>query len=106
MCDGSSCHVFKTGYCIKCPLDVFRDMREKEATQQDINKFHFCCIMGGTKYEMDNGDKVDCDDAFRTTGGNPPGAFNATNHAFAALKPEYECDAESKVAADAMIKVS
>ena len=109
-CEGNTCHVFKTGYCIKCPQNVFRSRHEEEATQEDINKFYSCCIMGGATYTKDDATVEDCHEDFRTTGitdpVRPPGAFNATNDASAALKPEYRCDTDSQTAADAMMKAS
>jgi len=105
-CEGDTCYVFKVGYCIKCPRDVFRKDKERDATQEDISKFYNCCVMGNQKYTRDNGSQQHCDSAFRT-GVYAGGAFTATNNPTAELKPQYKCDDEDDVAAaEAMMKIS
>jgi len=102
-CVGDTCHVFKTGLCIKCPKNVFRDDKEQKAEQEDINKFYDCCIMGRTRYRQGssgNASQSNCRSEFRNTDEGPPGAFTEINSATATLKPSYRCwdGSESDVA--------
>jgi len=100
-CTGDVCHVFKTGYCIKCPGDVFRESQEQQATKEDINKFYQCCVMGGDTYKKDDDSTANCHSAFRDGG-----AFTAYNNASAVLKPDYICTGEDREKAEAMMKAS
>lgn len=91
-CVGSSCYVYKQGYCIKCPRKVFRRKSEDEANRDDFSKFYNCCIKGATHYfHSHTGEDKICDSAFRNTDEGPPGAFTEINSANAMLKPSYRC---------------
>jgi len=96
-CVGSKCFVFKQGFCIKCPQEVFKSTRESHADSDDYIKFSQCCVHGKWNYIAANGTMFKCHADFRSkkdSHGNyegPPGAFTAKNSADAKLKPSYQC---------------
>ena len=97
MCSGTSCHVFKVGMCIKCPGPVFQSKAEQDVTQQDINKFVNCCVLGHSKETKSKGKKTNqmshCPSGWSSTdaNGNTVGAFTAFNTASSTLKESYRC---------------
>lgn len=51
LCDDGGCSVFKSGYCVKCPGNVFASKLQREATPEELGKFFDCCVMGQSTYK-------------------------------------------------------
>jgi hypothetical protein len=92
-----SCEVFKTGLCIKCPVNVFQSNKFQEATYAELSKFARCCVRNEaqyTEYEQDRpGSPTTIDPNTDCPEDLAGGAFSNTSTT-AALKADYECNSD------------
>jgi len=100
VCIGIHCNVFKTGLCVRCPVDVFDAAVTKKVPDDDYIKFVDCCIRGRRNYDTIEEVTNECPPEMYEGGG----AFTEVNQASAELKPEYTCEGQDAATAEAVLK--
>jgi len=94
LCDDGGCSVFKAGYCVKCPGNVFANKVQSKATPKELGKFFDCCVMGQSTY-TNTEDKTD-DNECPSEPGWDTGAFTSpdgspSNDPLATIHADYVC---------------